>query len=433
MRSYWPCPPRIAAIAASFANSGPSKSGKPCARLIAPCSLARRVISAENRGPEAVEASGERGPHGRMISVGAADILPGAMAPNKHHYRIAIIGSGPAGWTAALYASRADLSPVVFEGPQPGGQLTITTEVENYPGFIEGIQGPELMEVFREQAKRFGTEIVLDTVTDVEFGKRPFRLSLDAGGAITADAVIVSSGASAKLLGLESETKLMGHGVSACATCDGFFFKKKDVIVVGGGDTAMEEANFLTKFATNVTIVHRREEFRASRIMLDRARNHPKIAWKLNSAVVDIHGDDGGVTGVTLQDTRTGERSNLPTQGVFVAIGHSPNTGDLPGPARVERRRLREGQAARPRRPRSRACSRRATSRTRPTGRRCPPPARGARPPSTRSGGWPPRAYMDDPGDDPRNTPFLAILAYVLGFMGALALLAWLLARLMRH
>ena len=253
------------------------------------------------------------------------------MPPQKSHYRVAIIGSGPAGWTAALYASRAELSPVVFEGPQPGGQLTITTEVENYPGFREGIQGPELMEVFREQAKRFGTEVVLDTVVDVDFARPPFGITLDAGGRVTADAVIVSTGATAKLLGLESEKTHMGRGVSACATCDGFFFKAKEVAVVGGGDTAMEEANFLTKFATKVTIIHRSETFRASKIMLERARQNPKIAWHTNATVQEIHGDGTCITALTLKDTKTGETSRFETQGLFVAIGHAPNTAIFKG------------------------------------------------------------------------------------------------------
>jgi len=248
------------------------------------------------------------------------------MPPSRSHYRVAIIGSGPAGWTAALYASRAELSPVVIEGPQPGGQLTITTEVENYPGYRNGVQGPEMMEDFREQAKRFGAEVVLDTVTEVDFARRPFTMTLDAGGKVTADAVIVATGATAKLLGLESEMAHMGKGVSACATCDGFFFKGREVAVVGGGDTAMEESNFLTKFATKVTIIHRSETFRASKIMLERARRNPKIAWKVNSAVEHVHGGDQGIKSLTLKDTKTGQSSEFATQGLFVAIGHSPNT-----------------------------------------------------------------------------------------------------------
>src|SRR6266542_1197059 len=253
------------------------------------------------------------------------------MPPTKSHYRVAIIGSGPAGWTAALYASRAELSPVIFEGPQPGGQLTITTDVENYPGFPKGIQGPEMMEIFRDQAKRFGTEGVLDVVTDVDFEARPFRLTLDSGANLTADAVIIAAGASAKALGIPSEKQ---PGVSACATCDGPLpaYRGKELVVVGGGDTAMEEATFLTKFAAKVTVVHRREEFRASKIMLERARVNRRIAWRINATVEEIHGSQShGVTGVTLKDTRTGELSHFPAQGVFLAIGHSPNTAIFRG------------------------------------------------------------------------------------------------------
>ncbi|MFN0008979.1 MAG: thioredoxin-disulfide reductase [Planctomycetota bacterium] len=238
-----------------------------------------------------------------------------------------IIGSGPAGYTAAIYAARANLKPLLFQGMQPGGQLTITTDVENYPGYPEGVLGPKMMEDFQKQAERFGTEIKFEQIVEVDFRKRPFTLKTDFD-TFQARAVILATGASAKLIGLESETELMGHGVSACATCDGAFFKQKNVIVVGGGDTAMEEANYLTRFADKVTIVHRREEFRASKIMLERAKKNRKIDWALNKSVVEILSlpDKKKVRAVRLKDTRNGEVTEIPIDGVFVAIGHQPNS-----------------------------------------------------------------------------------------------------------
>jgi thioredoxin reductase (NADPH) len=242
-------------------------------------------------------------------------------------HRVLILGSGPAGLTAAIYAARANLGPVVVEGTQPGGQLTITTDVENYPGFAEGVMGPEMMEIFRKQATRFGTSFVFGDVTEVDLSKRPFRLKIGED-VHTAETLIVATGASAKWIGLASERKLSGFGVSACATCDGFFFKEKVVAVVGGGDTAMEEALFLTKFATKVQVLHRRDELRASKIMQDRARKNPKIEFVWNTVVTEVLGepDQGGVTGLEVRDTKTGATRRMEVQGLFVAIGHEPNT-----------------------------------------------------------------------------------------------------------
>jgi thioredoxin reductase (NADPH) len=241
------------------------------------------------------------------------------------HERLVIVGSGPAGYTAALYAARANLSPLLIEGLQPGGQLTITSEVENYPGFPEAILGPELMERMRKQAERFGTRFEAGEVTRVDLSRRPFQLWME-DRLVTASAVIVATGASAKWMGLPSEKKYQGRGVSACATCDGFFFRGVEVAVVGGGDTAMEEATFLTKFATKVHVVHRRDELRASKIMAERARSNPKIQLQLSSVVDEILGDGKAVTGVRLKSTRDGSTRELPVKGVFMGIGHEPNT-----------------------------------------------------------------------------------------------------------
>jgi len=246
-----------------------------------------------------------------------------------NHHKVIIIGSGPAGLTAALYTARANMNPFVLEGMQPGGQLTITTEVENYPGFENGIQGPELMDIMRKQAVRVGADCQFKEATSVDFSKRPFTIkSYDE--VFTADTVIIATGASAKLLGIPSEGEYMGHGVSACATCDGFFFKNQKVLIVGGGDTAMEEANYLTHHASEVVLIHRREAFRSSKIMAEKTEKNPKISMMLNKVVKEVIGiDEAGrkqMTGVLLEDTVTKEVTEVKADGLFVAIGHQPNT-----------------------------------------------------------------------------------------------------------
>ena len=244
--------------------------------------------------------------------------------PARTEAKVIIVGSGPAGLTAAIYAARANLEPIVIAGSAPGGQLMLTSDVENYPGFPDGIQGPDLMAAFRAQAERFGTQIVDVDVERVDFSSRPFRLWA-RGTEYRAQAVIVATGASAMWLGLDSETRLRGRGVSACATCDGFFFKDREIAVVGGGDTAFEEANYLTRFATKVHMIHRRDEFRASRIMVERARANPKIEIHTNTGIEEVLGESK-VEALALKDTETGEERRMPIEGLFIAIGHKPNT-----------------------------------------------------------------------------------------------------------
>ncbi|OKP91015.1 thioredoxin-disulfide reductase [Paenibacillus helianthi] len=244
-------------------------------------------------------------------------------------YKSVIVGTGPAGLTAAIYLARANMSPLVIEGPEPGGQLTTTTEIENYPGFPEGIMGPELMDNMRKQAERFGVTFFTGWVNEVDLKNRPFKLQVEGKGAIVTETLIISTGASAKYLGIPGEAENVGRGVSTCATCDGFFFRNKELIVVGGGDTALEEANFLTRFASKVTLVHRREELRASKIIQDRARSNPKIEWALNKTPLEVVAGQSGVTGLKVLNNVSGDEEILAANGVFVAIGHHPNTGFL--------------------------------------------------------------------------------------------------------
>jgi thioredoxin reductase (NADPH) len=244
--------------------------------------------------------------------------------------KVVVLGSGPSGLTAALYLARANLKPVVYEGLEPGGQLTTTTEVDNFPGFPEGIMGPELMERMRVQCERFGAKFEMDAIVEADLSRRPFRLRPSMGAWTEADALVVATGATARYLGLPNELRLRGHGVSACATCDGFFFQGKTVAVVGGGDSAVEEATFLTKFAEKVYLIHRRDSLRASKIMQDRLFANPKVQPIWHTTVSDVLGDHT-VTGLVLEDVRTGDRTTLPLDGLFLAIGHSPNTAAFSG------------------------------------------------------------------------------------------------------
>ncbi|MEH3072894.1 thioredoxin-disulfide reductase [Bacillus mobilis] len=250
-------------------------------------------------------------------------------------HKVVILGTGPAGLTAAIYLARANMNPLIIEGTQPGGQLTTTTDVENFPGFPDGIMGPELMDNMRKQAERFGAEFKNGWVEKVDVSKRPFKITVTGMEEIEAESIIVSTGASAKLLGIPGEKENMGRGVGTCATCDGSFYRGKKVIVVGGGDSAMEEANFLTKFATEVHIVHRRDELRASKIMQDRAKANEKITWGLNKTPIEVIAD-GKVTGLKVKDNETGEEEIIETDGIFIAIGHRPNTEFLNGQVKID-------------------------------------------------------------------------------------------------